>query len=87
MEKITFSPDGGEPIDFYVLEQTIIGARTYILVTDSEKGDGEALILRDDSASGAEEALYSIVDDDRELQAVGEIFEKLLDEDDIGLDL
>ena len=87
MEKITFSPDGEESVDFYVLEQTVIGARTYILVTDSEKGDGEALILRDDSPAGAEEALYSIVDDDRELQAVGEIFEKLLDEDDIGLDL
>ena len=41
MEKITFSPDGEEPVDFYVLEQTVIGARTYILVTDSEKGYSE----------------------------------------------
>ena len=24
-EKITFSPDGEEPVDFYVLEQTRIG--------------------------------------------------------------
>jgi uncharacterized protein YrzB (UPF0473 family) len=87
LEKITFSPEGDQPVDFYVLEQTVIGARNYILVTDSEDGDGEALILRDDSQPGDEQALYSIVDDDSELRAVGEIFEKLLEEDGIDLDL
>lgn len=86
MEKITFRPEGGEPVDFFVLEQTVIGAKSYILVTDTKDGDGEALILRDDSAENDAEANYTIVDDDKELEAVAVIFRKLLEEDDIGLD-
>lgn len=86
MEKITFCPEGEEPVDFFVLEQTVIGAKSYILVTDTEDGDGEALILRDDSEEGEPEASYTIVDDDKELEAVAALFRKLLEEDDIGLD-
>ncbi len=82
-----FSPDGGEAVEFYCLEQTVIGARTYLLVTDEEDGDSEALILRDDSDMKDEEAVYSIVDDDRELEAVAGVFRKLLSEDGIDLDI
>ena len=39
LEKIIFSPDGEEPVEFYCLEQTVIGAKTYLLVTDEEDGD------------------------------------------------
>jgi hypothetical protein len=87
LEKIMFSPDGGEAVEFYCLEQTVIGARTYLLVTDEEDGDSEALILRDDSDMKDEEAVYSIVDDDRELEAVAGVFRKLLSEDGIDLDI
>jgi uncharacterized protein YrzB (UPF0473 family) len=87
MEKITFSPDGVNPVDFYALEQTVIGGKNFLLVTDSENGDGEALILRDDSDASDADGLYSIVEDDDELQAVGQIFAKLLAEDGIELDL
>ncbi len=86
MEKITFRPEGEEPVDFFVLEQTVIGAKSYILVTDVEDGDGDALILRDDSSDKDEEAKYTIVEDDRELEAVAVVFRKLLEDDDIGLD-
>ena len=87
MEKIIFSPDGEDAVEFYPLEQTIIGAKTYLLVTDEEDGDGEALILRDDSDIKDEEAVYVIVDDDLELEAVAGVFRKLLSEDGIDLDL
>ncbi|MBQ2608825.1 MULTISPECIES: DUF1292 domain-containing protein [Butyrivibrio] len=87
MEKIIFSPDGGEAVEFYCLEQTVIGAKTYLLVTDEEDGDGEALILRDDSDIKDEEAVYVIVDDDLELDAVAGVFRKLLSEDGIDLDI
>jgi hypothetical protein len=87
LEKIIFSPDGEEPVEFYCLEQTVIGAKTYLLVTDEEDGDGEALILRDDSDIKDEQALYAIVDDDLELEAVAGVFRKLLAEDDIDLDI
>ena len=39
LEKITFRPEGEEPVEFYVLEQTRIGGHNYILVTDVEEGD------------------------------------------------
>jgi hypothetical protein len=87
LEKIIFSPDGGEAVEFYCLEQTVIGAKTYLLVTDEEDGDGEALILRDDSDIKDEEAVYVIVDDDLELDAVAGVFRKLLSEDGIDLDI
>ena len=70
LEKITFHPEGEEPVDFYVLEQTRIGGYNYILVTDVEEGDGEALILKDLSRDGEEESIFEIVSDDKELEAV-----------------
>lgn len=80
LEKITFNPDGEAPVDFYVLEQTRIGGRNYILVTDFEEGDGEALILKDMSEDGDEESLFTIVTDDGELSAVAGVFENMLED-------
>ncbi len=80
MEKIVFTPEGGEPVRFYVLEQTRLGGIDYILVTDSEEGDGEALILRDSSAMEDAEAVYEIVSDDEELEAVAAVFESMLED-------
>ena len=82
MEKITFCPDGadGEAVDFYVLEQTRIGGCNYILVTDVEDGDGDALILKDASRDGEEESVYAIVEDDAELNAVAQVFQSMMDD-------
>lgn len=79
-EKITFRPDGEEPVDFYVLEQTRIGGINYILVTDAESGDGEALIMKDTSKDGEEEGVFVIVSDDDELAAVAGVFENMLED-------
>ena len=79
-EEITFSPDGEEPVDFYVLEQTRIGGIDYILVTDVEEGDGEALILRDISRDGEPDGVYTVVSDDDELVAVAGVFESMLED-------
>lgn len=83
LEKITFNPEGETPVDFYVIEQTRIGGYNYILVTDYEEGDGEALILKDMSKDGDEESVYMIVSDDDELNAVGEVFNNMLDDVEI----
>lgn len=80
MEKIVFTPAGEEAVEFYVLEQTRLGGIDYILVTDSEEDDGEALILRDMSAPEEEEAVYEIVTDDEELNAVAAVFENMLED-------
>lgn len=80
LEKITFHADGGEPVDFYVLEQTRIGGVNYILVTDTEEGDGDALILKDMSVDGEEESIFAIVSDDEELTAVAGVFQNMMDD-------
>ncbi len=80
LEKVIFNPDGEDPVEFFVLEQTRIGGFDYILVTDFEEGDGEALILKDLSSDGEEESRYTIVSDDDELAAVAEVFEGMLDD-------
>lgn len=82
MEKITFTPDGadGEAVDFYVLEQTRIGGINYILVTEEEEGDGEALILKDLSSDGEAESIYAIVEDEKELAAIADVFSDMMDD-------
>lgn len=75
MDKIEFCLEDGEKAEFYVLEQTRLGGCDYILVTDSvDEEEGEALILKDISAPEDKDAIYEIVDDERELDAVAEIF-------------
>ena len=80
LEKITFCPDVDEPVDFYVLEQTRIAGVNYILVTDVEDGDGEALILKDMAKEEDTESVYEVVSDENELDAVAGVFADLLDD-------
>lgn len=80
MEKIVFSPENGEPVEFFVLEQTTVSGVNYILVTDKEEGDSEALILKDKSGMEDEEAVYEIVSDDEELKSIADIFDSLLED-------
>ena len=80
MEKIIFEPDNETPVEFYVLEQTKLGGIQYILVTEEEEGDGEALILKDVSAVEDTEAVYEIVEDDTELDAVAAVFANILED-------
>ncbi len=66
LEKITFQPEGDNPVEFYVLEQTRI--------------NGCNLILKDMSKDGEEESVFSIVSDDNELAAVAGVFENMLED-------
>lgn len=80
MEKITFQLNENDKVEYYVLEQTKLAGETYLLVTDTEEGDGEALILR--QISGTEDGEFGYTDDltDEEMDAVVPIFENLLDD-------
>ena len=70
MEKIVFQlPDSQETVDFFVLEQTRINGADYILVTDAEDGEHEAV--------------YEIVEDDDELEALSVIFGEMLEDVDL----
>ena len=64
MEKIKFTdPDTGECLEFYVLEQTRINNRDYLLVTVDEDGDSDAFVLKDLSEDTEKEAVYEIVEE------------------------
>ncbi len=80
MDKIAFAISDTETVDFFVLEQTRLGGTDYLLVTDMEDGDGEALILKDLSKPEEKESVYEIVSDDTELDAVAAVFEKMMDD-------
>ena len=79
--KITLtSPEDGREVEFFVLEQTRISGRDYLLVTDTPDGDGEAYILKDTSRDGDEEAVYEFVEDDSEMAALSDVFSQMLDD-------
>lgn len=84
MEKIKFMLDTNESVEFYVLEQTKLGGRQYILVTDVPDGDGDALILRESPLSDEKgESVYEVVEEDTELSAVAAVFENLLEDTEL----
>ncbi len=83
MEKITFAGNDGDNIDFYVIEKTTLGGVDYMLVTETEDGDSDAYVLKDVSKPEDTEGIYEIVDDETELDAVGQVFASLLDDVDI----
>lgn len=80
--KVVFTTDNNEQVEFYVLEQTKLNGFTYLLVTDAEDEDeeGTAYILKDLSTEDDDAALYDIVEDEKELDLIAKIFEELLDD-------
>jgi len=80
MDKITFISEDNEEIDFYILDQTRINGKNYLLVSDSMDEDAEVLIMRDDSDESDTESIYNIVDEDVELNAVAKVFEEAIGE-------
>lgn len=84
-KRITLVTEEGEPVDFFVLEETKIGGISYLLVTDTEDGDGECYILKDKSKAEEEEAVYEFVEDDREIDYLFQIFTELMEDMDVEL--
>ena len=73
-----FDEESNTYIDFYVLEQTRISNVDYLLVTVDETGDTDALILKDISQNQDADALYEIVEEEAELNAVAKVFSELI---------
>lgn len=80
MEQIAFwDEQSGEETLFYILEQTEIGGEHYLLVTDRNPEDEDALayifrIVRDDG----DDLTYEEVTDEKTLGILSGIFEELL---------
>lgn len=82
VEKISFViQDTKEEVEFYVVEQTRVNNTDYLLVTEDENDEESvAYILKDTSSPDETEAVYEIVEDDNELEAVSKIFSEILDD-------
>lgn len=82
MEKIRFtSPDTQETIELFCIEQTRINNQNYLLVAEEEDGDSEAYILKETSLEG-EEAVYEMLEEDGEFQAIAKVFTELMEDVD-----
>ena len=83
---ISMLTDDGSMVDFFVLEETRINGKNYLMVTDSqEEEDGECYILKDISRPEDSEAIYEFVEDDEELDFLYRIFLELVPDMEIDL--
>ena len=83
MEKVIFTdPDTKEEIEFYVLEETQINGNKFLFVTEEDTGYSDAYILKE-IADENDDVVYEMVEDDKELAALGKVFAELIDDADI----
>ena len=83
---ISMLTDDGSMVDFFVLEETRINGKNYLMVTDSqEEEDGECYILKDISRPEDSEAIYEFVEDDEDLDFLYRIFLELVSDMEIDL--
>ena len=78
-EYIEFETEDGEKVPFYIVEETMINGKNYLLVTDSEEDEAEAYILRE-VTDEENQTVYEMVEEDTELEAVSKIFSELLED-------
>ena len=78
---IYFTEEDGIRTGFYVLEETKINGKNYLLVTDSEDDEeADAYIMLEISSEENGETVYEMVEDEEELAYLGKIFEQLLED-------
>ena len=83
VDMIEITSEDGEQIQFYVVEQTRVNGKDYILVTETEDEEAEAYILKDVSSDKETEAVYEFVEEEDELNALAAVFSELVDDTDI----
>lgn len=82
IKKIQVTTDDGVTIDLYPVAETKLNGINYVLVADSESDDGNAFILKEVETNDNEIA-YELVDEETELNAIGDVFNELLEDVDI----
>ena len=80
-EQMVFTNDLGEEEIFYVQAVTVLGGVNYILVTETEDLAGDAYIMKQ-SEETEEEITFDMVDDEDELDALADVFEELIAEEE-----
>lgn len=76
-----FTDEDGNKEEYFVLEETKLNNIKYLLVSDADEGaqEANAFIMKDLSDETSDEAVYEMVGDGPELDALADIFAQLLD--------
>ena len=85
MSSIEFTDNENNTVEYEVIETTVLGGSTYLLVADDEDN---AFILKEQfSPEDEETAEYTDELTDSEYDAVAAVFSQLLEDGDIALEL
>lgn len=88
LRTVPFVTEDGEQVEMYVLEETTLQGIHYILVTEDMSDDSEeavVMIMKEEQSDEDEFALYDIVENEDELQAVAKVFAELMEDVDFEL--
>ena len=86
MQSINFITDEGEEIPFYIIEQTTLAGKDFLLVTDSDTDEDEAEVyIMQEISDQEDQTVYEFVEDDAQLEALSKVFAELLDDVDIQM--
>lgn len=80
---VSFITEDNEEVKFRVIEETKLNGVSYLLVTEDSDDEEDAYILKDISNPDDSDAIYDIVEDDKEINLIASIFEELLEDTDI----
>lgn len=89
LRTVPFVTEDGEQVEMYVLKETTLQGIHYILVTEDLSDDSEeavVMIMKEEKQSDEDEfALYDMVENEDELQAVAKVFAELMEDVDFEL--
>ncbi len=86
MQSINFITDEGEEIPFYIIEQTTLAGKNFLLVTDSDEDEEEAEVyIMQEINDQEDQTVYEFVEDEEQLEALSKVFAELLDDVDIQM--
>lgn len=77
---ILFQSEDGTEVRFSVISETKLNGKNYVLVTEP---DGEEAFILREKGDDNEDIVYEMVDDDNEIDAVGEVFRAILEDIDL----
>ena len=82
-EQIGFITEDGQEVTFYVIEETTIGGKNFLLVASEGEEEQEAMILQMTGDSDGDQVVYEPVEDEEQLKAISKVFEELLEDIDL----
>lgn len=89
-ESISFLTDDNTEVKFFVLEQTTINGRNYLLVSEeaepAEDEETVVYVMREADNSEDDMVSYEFVEEEKELESVSIVFEQLMEDMDIEVE-